>query len=58
MMTHKNMCAVDEMLHSLFCNKQHFIKEEESPFLFNPLYPEGTFKNQLSKAVEIRTSPV
>lgn len=57
-MTHKNVCAVDEMFHPLFCNKQHFIKEEEGPLFFNPLNPEGTFQNQLSKAAEIRTSPV
>lgn len=58
LMTHKNVCAVDEMLHPLFCNEQHFIKEEEGSLLFNPLNPEGAFQNQLSKAAEIRTSPV
>lgn len=57
-MTHENMRAVDEMFHPLFGNKQHFIKEEEGPLLFNPLDPEGTLKNQLSKAVEIGTGPV
>lgn len=46
------------MIQPLLGNEEHFVKKKECSFLFHTLNPEGTFKDQLSKTTEVRTSPV
>lgn len=56
--THKYVCAVDELLQPLLGDQQHFIKQEEGSLLLHPVDLKGAFENQLAKPAEVRPSPV